>query len=468
LESKNSIGQRRAHAIGRSDSEGHEGVKETEGQKATRLFVRANLKWVAGAAILLLFAYATGSGLVVYSLYAVLLVMALSRAVSEVCLKGLECKRELSKTEMTVGERVEVIFTVKNKGAFPIPWAFVEDLVPEKMPIAGQHARLLTLMPGQEEKMLYQVVFNRRGYHQVGPALMETGDLFGFFRKYKTGISQEYVIVYPSVVQLREYDIAARRPLGAVRVSNKIFEDPTRIIGVREYAPGDPLNRIHWKTTARTGTLYSKVWEPSRVIGATIALDLHQDGYRGVDGKARGELAITIAASLAHYVASANEQVGLITNARDLAETARWKSLPLLGRIRAQIVGRARRTEKPHELAPFMVPTLKGAEQGRLILEALARVDYTDGLRLDKVLLHSIQRLSRDATILLVAPEVTDSMAVAVSILRETGYSVSAFVVNNEVGYFDAVDKLAPAFVDVYHMRDSEDIAKFSTHDIYY
>ena len=443
-------------------------MKKATGKKVLRLFARPNLKWAAGAAILLLFAYATSSGLVVYSLYAVLLIMGLSRLISEMCLKGLECKREISKTEMTIGERVEVIFTVKNRGAFPIPWAFVEDLLPEKMPVTGEHARLLTLMPGQEEKMLYQIIFNRRGYHQIGPALMETGDLFGFFRKYKTDISKEYVIVYPAVHDLTEYDIAARRPLGAVKVSNKIFEDPTKIIGVREYAPGDPFNRIHWKTTARTGTLYSKIWEPSRVIGATIALDLHESGYPGIDGKARGEIAITTAASLANYVASANEQVGLITNGRDLAETVAREPLPLLGRIRGQIVERARSAEKPSGLAPFMVPTRKGAEQGRLILEALARVGYTDGLTLDKVLLYSIQHLSRDATILVIAPEMTDSMAVALSILKEAGFSVNAFIVNNDAAYFDAVDKLAPAFVDVYHIRDSEDIAKFATHDIYY
>jgi uncharacterized protein (DUF58 family) len=435
-------------------------------------FARQNIKWFAGAAVLLLLAYATGSGLVVYFLYAALFVMLLSRLIVEVCLRGFECNREVSRMEIPIGERIEVILTVKNKGFLPIPWTFVEDLLPQKMPITGEYARLLTLMPGQEEKLLYQIVFNRRGYHQIGPALMETGDIFGFFRRYKTGSAKDYVIVYPSVEPIMEYDIAARRPLGTVKITNRIFEDPARILGVREYAPGDPFNRIHWKTSARTGVLHTKIYEPSKVIGATIVLDFHQDGYRKTTSVPishdRGELAVITAASLANYIAEANEQVGLITNGRDLAQAARWESLPLFGKFREQVAQSARRREKSAALAPFMIPTRKGAEQGRLILEALARVDYTDGSSIDKILRYAIQQLNRDSSILVIAPEVTDAAAVTLSVMKEAGFSISLFLISNEAGYFEAVDKLAPKSIDIYHIKDAEGLAKFATQDIYY
>ncbi|MBI5115911.1 DUF58 domain-containing protein [Candidatus Poribacteria bacterium] len=435
-------------------------------------FGRRNLTWFAGAAALLLFAYATGSGLVVYFLYATLLIMALSRLIVEICLRGLECLREVSRMEIPIGERVEVILTVRNKGFLPIPWAFVEDLLPQKMPITGEYTRLLTLMPGQEEKLLYQIVFNRRGYHQIGPVLTETGDIFGFFRRYKTGSAKDYVIVYPSVESITEYDIAARRPLGTVKITNRIFEDPARILGVREYAPGDPFNRIHWKTSARTGVLHTKVYEPSKVIGATIVLDFHEDGYRKTGSvpisRDRGELAVITAASLANYIAEANEQVGLITNGRDLAEEARWESLPLFGKFREQVAQSARRREKSTALAPFMIPTRKGSEQGRLILEALARLDYTDGSSIDRILSYVIQQLSRDSSILVIVPEVSDATAVTLSVMKEAGFSIYLFMIDNEAGYFEAVDKLVSKSIDIYHIKDVEGLAKFATQDIYY
>ena len=443
-------------------------MNPTKAKEAARQARASNLKWIAGATVLLLFAYATGSGFVVYSLYAVLLLMLLSRLTTEICLRGFECEREISRAEAVIGDKVEVTLTIRNKGLLPIPWVLVEDLVPKKMPATGQRARLLTLMPRQEEKMFYEVTLNRRGFHQIGPSLIEAGDLFGFFRRYKAGPARDYVTVYPSVQHIMEYDIAAKRPLGAVKVSNRIFEDPSRIIGVRDYAPGDPLNRIHWKTTARTGTLMSKVFEPSKVIGATVVLDFHKNGYRGLDGKDLGELAVTTAASLANYVADANEQVGLLSNAGDLAEAARWEMDPLLGRARERVVELARQIGKSQRLAPIMIPTRKSAEQGRMILEALARADYTDGLTIDKVLQHSIQHLSRDATILLVTPEVTDTLAVVLSIMKEAGYLLGVFIIGPEERYFDAVEKLAPRSIDVYRIGDREAISKYATHDVYY
>ena len=115
-----------------------------------------------------------------------------------------------------------------------------------------------------------------------------------------------------------------------------------------------------------------------------------------------------------------------------------------------------------------MIPTRKGAEQGRLILEALARVDYTDGLSIDSVLLHSLEHLSRDSTILVVTPRATDDMAVALSVMKEAGFSVNIFIVADEAGYFKALGKLAPQSVDIYHIGNRESISKYATHDIYY
>ena len=55
----------------------------------------------------------------------------------------------------------------------------------------------------------------------------------------------------------------------------RLYEDPTRIAGVRSYTPGDSLMRVHWRATARTGQLHSKVYEPSTIAGATLLLEFH-------------------------------------------------------------------------------------------------------------------------------------------------------------------------------------------------
>ena len=274
--------------------------------------------------------------------------------------------------------------------------------------------------------------------------------------------------VYPVVENILEYDIATSRPLGSVTVANRIFEDPTLIMGVREYVPGDPFNRIHWKTSARTGVLQCKVFEPSRVIGATIVLDFHQSRYPGPDGKERGELAVVVAASLANYISEAREQVGFLSNARDPAEVATWHFHPILGKDREQVEISAKKRKKSEALAPLMIPTRKAAEQGRLILDTLARVDYTDGLTIDKALQSSIQHISRNATILLITSEVTDDLAVTLGLLKESGFSTSVFIIDDERAYFRALERLAARSIDVFHIPNRAGIAKYATHDVYY
>ena len=70
--------------------------------------------------------------------------------------------------------------------------------------------------------------------------MLETGDLFGLHRRYRVSTEPHFLLVYPKVVPLEGYDIASRRPIGEVRLTHRLFEDPTRIAGVRAVSGGRP------------------------------------------------------------------------------------------------------------------------------------------------------------------------------------------------------------------------------------
>src|SRR5262249_12959961 len=155
-------------------------------------------------------------------------------------------------------------------------------------------------MMGREGELTlnYELECLQRGYHQIGPAVLETGDLFGLHRRFRVAADPAFLLVLPRIITLSGYDLASRRPIGEVRLSLRLYEDPTRIAGVRAYEPGDPLSRVHWKATARTGSLHTKVIESSTLAGATIVLDFHQAGYFARGEPFRSELAIVTAVSL--------------------------------------------------------------------------------------------------------------------------------------------------------------------------
>ena len=132
-------------------------------------------------------------------------------------------------------------------------------------------------------------------------------------------------MVYPSVVPLPGYDIASRRPIGEIRLTHRLFEDPTRIAGVRYYQPGDPLNRVNWAATARTGVLHCKVYDPSTIAGPpSCSISTAQFPTRNEPG--RSELAVTTASALANAVYLIGQPIGLITNGRDAADRIRLRN----------------------------------------------------------------------------------------------------------------------------------------------
>ncbi len=225
-----------------------------------------------------------------------------------------------------IGDRVAVRLIVRNNGSIPVPWVLLEDMLPrfaldQRFPrlkvVKGKRLQIGMLRGGQETTIRYQIECLQRGYYQIGPLVMENGDLFGLHRRFRVDAHRRFLLVYPKTVPLLGYDLTSRRPIGDVRLTHRLYEDPTRIAGVRPYEAGDPLNRVHWRATARTGALHCKVYEPSCLAGATLVLDFHEAGYHPRGEPFRSELAITAAASLANAVFEMGQQIGLVTNARD-------------------------------------------------------------------------------------------------------------------------------------------------------
>src|SRR5581483_2375275 len=317
------------------------------------------------------------------------------------------------------------------------PWVLLEDQLPayalrERPPrlrVKGKRLQIRLLRAGQTTTLRYKVDCTNRGFYQVGPLVLESGDLFGLHRRYRVVAPPAYVMVYPKVVPLLGYDIASRRPIGDVRLIHRLYEDPTRVAGVRPYETGDPLNRVHWRATAATGMLHSKIYEPSTLAGATLVLDFHKDNYPSRGEPHRSELAITTAATLANAVYEMGQQVGLISNGRDAADRIRLEGWEQDHRTRLAARQKITMHETSDRLQPVVVPTRRGVEQFQRIRETLARVELTDGLGLARLLVEAASRLPRDATVVALLGDVPLESALALGTLNRQGYAVSAVLI---------------------------------------
>jgi uncharacterized protein (DUF58 family) len=392
------------------------------------------MKWILGTLALLAIGLVLKLSLLVYAMYVLLGVLLLNRFFTRTWAEKITASRQCTGDVFEIGESIEVTVEVANRGPLSVPWMILEDSLPRealahiRIKVEGGRLMLVRLERGETESLNYQVTFLMRGYYQLGPLLLETGDVFGLHRRFQVTGEPHFALVLPKVLPLQGYNLASRRPMGEIRVVHRLFEDPTRLAGVRPYQQGDSLNRIHWRATARTGELHSRVFETSRIAGATFLLDFHMQSFQG-GGDASAELAIVTVASLANAVFLMGQQIGFISNGRDAADRVReegWRA-EFLNRAAAQ--QRAAEPLTNDRLRPVQVPTGKGSEKMRQMLETLARLELTDGLDFAEMLAAIISKVPRDATVIPVLRQVTPAIAIALGELVRRGFLVTAVVV---------------------------------------
>jgi len=413
--------------------------------------------------MLLLLALVLGLGLLAYAMYALLAVLIVSRLLARSWAENLTATRECNRFSADIGDTVAVVLSVRNSSALPVAWVLLEDLLPRdalgaqppKLTVLGKRLQLAMFGSRARKTLYYQLRCNNRGYYQIGPLVLETGDLFGLHRRWRLLTEPHFVLVYPKTVALEGYDIASRRPIGEVRMTHRLYEDPTRIAGVRPYQTGDPMNRIHWRATARTGLLHSKLYEPSSVAGATLLVDFHRDSYDPEHEPYRSELAVTAAASLANALYHLGQQIGLVTNGRDAADRIRQEGWDPDPRTRKDAQRAAGMLEKSDRLQPVVVETRRGPEQLMRILEALARLELTDGLTVAGLIDETSSRIPRDATVIALVCGVSTETALALGGLRRRGFAVTAIVNAYHVHEFEqAAGPLMAEGIEVRHLVD--------------
>ena len=309
------------------------------------------------------------------------------------------------------GESIEVELLVRNNGWLPIPWVEMHDSLPVDMISPPYYRRVLTMLPYQERRFGYTLSASKRGYYLIGPMTWRTGDLLGFAPQQAGQHESEYIIVYPRVLPLQKLGLPTRSPLASLPAPSPLFEDPTRIVGVRPYQIGDSPRRIHWTASAGANGLLVKRYQPAIARETLICLDLDQEGYPFQRLYAATELAVVAAASLANHIAVREGlAVGLASQALD----------PLQDSVTA-----------------LSLPARRGRAHLMSILEILARAqtfrrqpDQTDApIPLADFLRRESVRLSWGATVILITGRETDAVYDTLLYLRQQGFAVALILV---------------------------------------
>jgi len=140
----------------------------------------------------------------------------------------------------------------------------------------GRRAARLLLAPlhaGEEARAAYRFPTDRRGRFEVGPLRATVSDPFGLVQGSRHVLGAEHVIVYPRVRDLLPppetggLDLDREQP----QVRSRI-EPSGEFHTLRDYAPGDDLRHVHWRSTARRGHLMMRQNEARRRTPVLVML----------------------------------------------------------------------------------------------------------------------------------------------------------------------------------------------------
>jgi uncharacterized protein (DUF58 family) len=258
-----------------------------------------------------------------------LVLLAIAYLWSRVSLRRLAMTRSLSLDRVRAGDEITEEITITNHGRLPKLWVEVRD----HSSLPGHRAgRVVHLGGGESSHWTVTTRCMSRGRYRLGPLTVSSGDPLGLFRVHKAVPVRHHLIVYPVALDVSSVPLPAATMSGGKAVNRNVATAADTISGIREYATGDPLNRISWTATARTGTMMVKEFDPDPTSDLWVMLDLGTPEWSDRDGSpfpvalalasspeeafahSPEEYAVALAGSIAERGLAEGRKVGLIVN----------------------------------------------------------------------------------------------------------------------------------------------------------
>lgn len=375
--------------------------------------------WLVVGVLVTLLLSVFSAGLFLYAVLVVGIALLASLVFASVAAGGLHVHRSLSEATAAPGDQVAVTLTVENRKPLPVPWLFCADSVEDGLDVEGGTAALRTVKGDERLTIAYKVSSPKRGLYRVGPSVTETSDPLGFVRRFVTDKQPDFITVFPKVLPVGGTWPLGHAPIHRNPRRRSLFEDPSRFVGIRDYQPSDSIRRIHWRATARLGSLQVKTFQPAVLQGAMLVVD----GSSNQDEELF-ELGVTTAASVSEYVLFEGQKVALLSNGGDAADRYPHWTGETFTRIE-DVIERADHREAISGFSPLEVGPGKGSWQSERVRAALGRLVPASGVSLASLIEIELPRMPRNLVAIVITSRVEEELALALDRMRRSGIEVT-------------------------------------------
>ena len=408
--------------------------------------------------VLLALALLLGIDFIFYIIYVLAGIYAWSLWFTPRAFRNLQVERSFNDHAFH-GERVAVTLTLRNEGRLPVPWIQVVESVPPELSLGTMPRRALSLRGRQASSFTYRVQATRRGYYRLGPLSVRGGDLFGWKEESKQS-APAFLTVYPRIIPLTELGLPSRLPFGTIRSQQRLFEDPARPVGVRDYRSGDSMRLINWKVSAHHNNLLVRTLEPAISLETAILLNLNAEDYDRRTRYSAPEWAIEVAASMAAHLVDRKQAVGLMTNGSDplLQQRGAGSTLAfddVTGRV---VLEEEAGQESKGFLIPSPIPPQGGRAHLMKVLELLARVEAAETVSFPTWIPRACFHLSWGVTSPTLTPRGDEATCQALHRLVRAGFNPVLIVIGRGGRFGDVRERARQLGFAAYQVVEKEDL----------
>jgi len=381
-------------------------------------------------------------------------IILISWLYTQLSLVGLSIRRTPRTLRSQVGQIFEERFEIINHRSIPRIWVEVKD--DSTLPGIKQ-SHILTLIRSHEVRtFVARTRLLERGVFSLGETELLASDFFGLFSVKKKFPAVDHLLVYPMMVPINSFPSPAGWLAGGEALRRRTHQITPNAAGVRDYVQGDPLNRIHWLSTARRNRFIVKEYELDPMAEVWIFLDVERNNQFEIKEElpklemremwrpsvsiplpaSTVEYAVCIAASLSRYYLKNGRVVGFVSAGKNL----------------------------------WVLPSDRGARQMGKILETLALIRGDGNLPLQAVVNAQIQNLARGSTILLITPSSEEKITpLVISLIQRGMHPIVIFLdrhsFRDEAIEIPELNLSVPATVPVFHVKKGDKLENVLSQD---
>jgi uncharacterized protein (DUF58 family) len=287
------------------------------GYKMEYKITREGWIYISGIIVVALAALNTGNNLLFLILASLIAIILMSGVLSSITLSGIEMRLELPE-HIFAGQAVRAEVELQNeKLTLPSFSLRVEAATTKKTPGVAllETPVYFPYVPKRERvRQSVPITFARRGTYRQDAFRIVTRFPFGFLQKARRVELPSEAMVYPSVEPSRDFFEILPALQGAMESLNK--GGGHDLYALRGYVPTDSARHVHWKASARSGSLMVREFTREDDCRVLLVLDPHiselgSGGSTPVSAEAseRFERAVTLCASIAWHFFERNAQL---------------------------------------------------------------------------------------------------------------------------------------------------------------